>query len=104
MTFRGEIGISTVLAEIRENPGVPFHLVFLRANGREKGEFKTVAKCLYGAPGRRERTPLRSPATGKTGALHVEQGTLPCSDYDTGDYITPLISHLVSYNLLRIRH
>lgn len=106
LNLTGQISIQQVLAEIREHPTKAFWLAFVRASGKEVGSIKVVAKTLYGAPKR---------ATGSGGgmipvkddrkrAMHVEKGTLPCTDYDKDEYITPLISHIIGYNLMKVVH
>lgn len=104
MTFKGEISISQAISEMRGKVGQPFHLVFMRSAGKDKGEFKTVAKCLYGRSERRGVKHVGHSPAHKHPPLHTEHGTLPMTDYETGEYLTPLISHLVSFNLLRVRH
>ena len=102
LKLHGEISISQVIADIRANPGKPFHLIFLRASGRDKGEFKTVAKCLYGRSMQLGTKP--NPNAERASPMHTDHGTLPVSDYDTGEYLTPLISHIISFNLLKVKH
>lgn len=101
MKFRGEISINEVLSAIRAEPDRPFWLAFVRATGKGQGSVKIVAKCLYGAP-KSESERIRD--TEKVKSLHIEKGTLPVQDYDTGKYLTPLISHIVGYNLYKVIH
>lgn len=104
--WRGQVSIQQVLAEIRENPDKPFWLCFVRATGKECGALKIVSKMLYGGP-RRAATRLRpdtAPVDTRKRALHVEKGTLPCTDYDRNEYLTPLISHIIGYNMYQVIH
>lgn len=103
LAWRGKISIDQVLAEIRENPAGTFWLAFVRASGRERGSIKVVPKCLYGAP-RKNHEKVIGGVVGRQSALHTEKGTLPMTDYETGNYLTPLISHIVGYNLYQVIH
>lgn len=107
LALSGQISIQQALAEIRERPEKPFWLAFVRATGKECGSIKVVAKMLYGAPrratGGRSGTILPVKDDRKR-ALHVEKGTLPCTDYDRNEYLTPLISHIIGYNLMKVIH
>lgn len=98
-----EISIQKVLAEIRSNEeGKPFLLKFIRskksANGA-KGSFKVVAKSLYGRSVR-----VGDGDSGSRGVHHKTAGTIPITDTETNQYLTPLISHLVQFNSFKIKH
>lgn len=101
MQIRGEISIQKALDEIRnEYRERPFVLQFVRASGKRAGSLKVV-RAIYGrstqpieAIGRRE----------KATTLHKEDGTLPMMDADTGEYMTPLISHFRILNGYKIKH
>lgn len=121
--YQGEISIEQVLADMRATPGKVFWLAFVRSSGKNRGTVKVVSRCGYGAPfsvgsstvgsgqSGTEKTlnRLLNPigigygTTGKS-YLHVDKGTLPMTDHDTGQYLTPLISHLIGYNLKKIIH
>ncbi len=103
--WRGQISINQVLAEIRSEPDKAFWLAFVRATGRHAGSIKVVPAALYGAP-RMQNTGKHKPAGGplKPAALHTEKGTLPLTDRTNGDYLTPLISHIIGYNLYQVKH
>ena len=106
LNLKGQISIQQVLAEIREHPTKPFWVAFVRASGKECGTIKVVAKTLYGAPkratgGSRGMIPVKDD---RKRAIHVEKGTLPCTDHDRDEYITPLISHIIGYNLMKVVH
>lgn len=95
--LKGEITIEQALSEMRARPGT-FWLCFVRATGRHRGTFKVVPKCRYGAPQPSGPRPVRGgePADRKK-SLHVDRGTLPMTDHDSGEYLTPLISHIIGY-------
>lgn len=108
LNLKGQISIQQVLAEIREHPTKPFWLAFVRATGKEAGTIKVVAKMIYGAPKRATGggagagfLPVKDD---RKRAMHVEKGTLPCTDYDRNEYLTPLISHIIGYNLMKVIH
>ena len=103
MQHNGEISIQQVLAEIREHSGRTFFMQFVRVTGTRRGTIKTVAKAIYG----RAKSPGELPKTSeaeRNRALHVEKGTLPMTDYDIGEYLTPLIACIISYNGYKVRH
>lgn len=103
--WRGKISIQQVLAEIRAEPTKPFWLAFVRATGKECGSIKIVGKALYGAPKRAESGSALPALDGRKRALHTEKGTLPMTAYDAPDqYMTPLISHIIGYNLYQVTH
>lgn len=103
--WRGQISINQVLAEIRAEPDKAFWLAFVRATGKHAGSVKIVAAALYGAP-RIENAGRRVRSTGplKASALHTEKGTLPTTDRTLGEYLSPLISHIIGYNMYRVKH
>lgn len=103
--WRGQISINQVLADIRAEPTKPFWLAFVRATGEHAGSVKVVSSTLYGAPRINDRTGDYKPGTRlKATALHTEKGTLPCTDKTRGECLTPLISHIVGYNMYRVKH
>lgn len=105
LNLKGQISIQQVLAELREHPERHFWLAFVRSSGKDAGSIKVVAKTLYGAPKRATGGSGIIPVKdGRKRALHIEKGTLPCTDYDRNEYITPLISHIVGYNLMKVTH
>lgn len=107
MELKGRISIQQVLAEIRAQPEKPFWIAFVRSTGKNAGSIKVVAKTLYGAPKRSTGGRVGAVLPVKDDrkrALHIEKGTLPCTDYDKNEYITPLISHVFGYNLMKVIH
>jgi len=109
LPLKGEVSIEQVLSEMRATPERVFWLAFVRATGKERGTVKVVSKCQYGPPAEFRRTVDggRQEVEGdkeRNKSLHVDRGTLPLTDYDRGDYITPLISHLIGYNMKKIIH
>lgn len=101
--WRGTISIDQVLAEIRDDPATNFWLAFVRASGRDRGSIKIVPKCLYGAP-RRNHEKVIGQVVARQAGLHTEKGTLPMTDYEQGHPLTPLISHIIGYNLYQVLH
>jgi hypothetical protein len=100
--YRGQISINQVLSDIRSEPDKPFWLAYVRSTGKKQGSIKVVARAIYGAPIRKERR-HRNPSE-RSVPLHFEKGTIPMTNQDNGDYETPLISHIISYNLYKVIH
>lgn len=101
--WRGEISIQQVLMMMRDDPSNRFWLAFVRATGKDAGSIKIVSSALYGAPldGYNKRRPAgKMPAS----ALHTEKGTLPITDSTNGQYLSPLISHIIGFNLYKVKH
>jgi hypothetical protein len=102
--YRGEISIQQVIADMRAGMGESFFLQFVRTSGKRKGSIKTVANVLYGAP-KRELAINRPGGSGERNTpLHTDKGTLPLTDNDTGEYITPLIATIITYNGYKVTH
>lgn len=106
MNFKltNEITVEQFLSDIRAYPDRVFWLAFVRAHGKNAGEVKVVAKCRYGAPGKGLQSSARADGTPRKKSLHVDRGTLPLTDTDSGEYITPLISHIIGFNLKKVIH
>lgn len=103
--WRGQISINQVLADIRAEPSKPFWLAFVRAGGEKAGSVKVVSSTLYGAPRIDGRTGNHKAGTRlKATRLHTEKGTLPCTDKTKNEYLTPLISHIIGYNMYQVQH
>lgn len=102
--WRGKISIQQVLAEIRAEPTKPFWIAFVRATGADCGSVKVVSKALYGAPIRSGTGAALAPKDDRKRSMHVDKGTLPISAYDSNQYLTPLISHIIGYNLYQVTH
>lgn len=108
MEYAGEIGIQEVLAAIADDEGIQrsFSLGFVRSSGDKKGSIKVVDKCRYGLP----RSELKRRNKGQRNIsstprrLHIDAGTIPVTDVSTGRYVTPLISHIIMYNNLQVKH
>lgn len=100
--------ISQVLAEIMddEHTGKTFVIRFVRSVGKKKGSIKTVAKAVYGAAKRKAQSSAPVDNTNNTNKprKHVDAGTIPMTDTETGKYFTPLISHIIEYNNFKVRH
>jgi hypothetical protein len=96
-----KIGIQKVLDEIRNNDRKqPFVLQFVRATGKKKGSIKTV-RAVYGASDHVSKKTTTAPSSG---ALHIDKGTLPITNVDTGEYETPLIATFIKFNGKTISH
>lgn len=104
--YRRQISFSIVLARIKSRAdGERFVLEHIKASGKHKGTL-VRGEYRYGAPTQEVHTP-RAKATGDLDRReHVERGTLPLTRLDKGvpRYQTPLISHLISYNDMKIMH
>jgi hypothetical protein len=108
--YQGEITIEQVLSDMRSVPGRVFWLAFVRGTGKERGSVKVVSRCRYGSPQSAAGSPQSELGLDELLGdrrkkwLHVDKGTLPLTDHDSGQYLTPLISHLIGFNLKRIIH
>ena len=90
---------------MRAHPDQPFVLTFIRATGKKRGTEKTVAKCKIGAhPSYRGGANLPSAPKERKTPLMVDTAQLACHDADTGEYLTPLISHIIYFNLKKVIH
>jgi hypothetical protein len=104
--WRGEISIQQVMVELRDDSLKLFWLAFVRAGGKSAGSVKVVSSARYGAPldGHQRNVGTRQPKPDRAKALHTEKGTLPMTDSTNGEYLTPLISHIIGFNLYRVKH
>lgn len=102
--WRGNISIQQVLAGIREAPEKAFWLAFVRATGKDAGSVKVVSVAIYGAPRYDNDGKAKTVKNERARVLHTEKGTLPMTDSTTGVYLTPLISHIIGYNMYRVKH
>jgi len=106
-----------MLAQIKSQPDETFTLEWWRAandaNRRKEkaGTVKRIAKAVMGAPVRMNKT--RTPSTRanagrrqKTtgGADFRDTAQFPITDTESMNFLTPLYSHLKSYNGLKIIH
>lgn len=101
--WRGTISIDQAIAFMRSNEGQPVWLAFVRATGKKRGSIKIIARATLGAAKPKGRGPLAEDSI-RRGSLHTEKGTLPMTDSETGEYFTPLISHVIGFNLLQVVH
>jgi len=96
------------ISESGERGGRPFQLGFVRSSGERKGSIKIVARCRRGIPkGYQEKpgpTGTDTEAPARKRALHTDRGTLPLIDDESGNYITPLVSHIIEFNLQKVYH
>lgn len=106
------IHINDVLAEISatdENHGKTFQLSWVRSSGHRKGSIKTVAKVRRGLSKEAKEMVVRKRTSttnmdGKPRALHIDRDTIPLVCAETGQYLTPLISHIIEFNLKKVYH
>lgn len=101
-----QININDVIARMRSGEdGDSFVLEFIAASGKKKGQ-RVKKVCRYGAPAQAAHTPARQRNGQPERRDHAERGTLPLTDLSTTPrrYITPLISHMVFYNHMKITH
>lgn len=92
-----EISIQEVLARM-DGAQKPFLLKFVRATKEKRGTIKTVAKCLKGAPRR------KIVARTRNRGLHKQNYTVPVTDLEHEQYLTPLISHIIQFNQFKVKH
>lgn len=104
--WRGEISIQQVLHMLRNDGDNVFWIAFVRAGGKDAGSVKVISSARYGAPldGHRRQVGTRNPKPGRAKALHTDKGTLPMTDTTNGEYKTPLISHIIGFNMYRVKH
>lgn len=102
-----EISIQQVLAEIEdtETSGKTFAIEFVRSSGKKRGTLCFLGRCRKGGTkGYQYKSPEERQANIKITGLHTDKGTIPITDADDEIYLTPLISHLIKYNGMIIRH
>ena len=94
------------MVELRGDTLKLFWLAFVRAGGKHAGSVKVVSSARYGAPldGHGSTVGTRTKKPERAKALHTEKGTLPMTDSTNGDYLTPLISHIIGFNMYRVKH
>jgi hypothetical protein len=100
----GDITIEQVLAELQQYPNRAAWICFVKGQGKNRGDIRVVAKCRQGYP---KTGHSRPGSTGvhterKAMPLHVERGTIPLTCLDTGQLLTPFISHIIGYNLKNV--
>ena len=105
LVWRGTISIQEAYAELRADPSATFWLAFVRATGKDAGSIKVVSRAAYGRKKQLFGDQAQSPNQGvKAVGSFSDKGTLPMTDTTTGEYLTPLISHIIGYNLLKVIH
>ncbi len=93
--------VGAILAD-PQNAGETYLIKFVRGTGRKRGSIKTVAKVRYGAPGRKDASSNSAERAAKR--THVIKGTWPLTDAETGQLLTPLISHIIGFNEYKVYH
>lgn len=86
-----------------------FQITFVISTGQRIGQLKTVKRARKGAP---SDLPLvngrKKSVTGKPQQrrrwLHKSHETIPLVNMATEKYFTPLISHIIGFNGVPIRH
>jgi hypothetical protein len=109
-TTKKTISIQEVIAAIGDDEAVSkrrtFSISFVRAEKSERrGTIKTIERARYGYPRsefQRLNKGLRNKIKGRR--LHIDAGTLPITDVTEGRYNTPLISHIIGYNGMKVIH
>lgn len=99
----GTISIQQAYAAIKGDPDKPFWIAFVRATGKNAGSIKIVSRAVYGAP-RHSGMAKSTGGQDSPKGLHIDKGTLPITDSTTGEYLTPLISHIIGYDLMMVKH
>lgn len=105
----GQISASQMIAEIRASNGVPFSMIWVRANdkgkAKPKGQLIFKAQLLYGGAEREITTKaMRKDAEARDNAQFSRQGLLPVHDYETNEFYTPLIGLIMFFNGKRVNH
>lgn len=90
------------MSEVAEgaSEGRVFVIRFVRATGPTRGSIKTITKAIKGGAIRE----VSSTPSGRSKSLHKDAYTLPITDLDTGEYQSPLISHIIQFNQFKVRH
>lgn len=116
MKYHGSIGISTMLAQIKANPEDTFTIDFVRAadskkkSDKKRGSIKRIAKAVYGSP--KKLNPTKTPGTSADNAAFRKKnfsnfkgsGQFPITDTETMRFETPLFSHVIGFNGLKVIH
>lgn len=99
----GEITIEQALAELQQFPTRPAWICFVKGQGKNRGQLRVVAKCRQGYPQPGFATAkLSQKIEAKSRPLHVERGTIPLTCLETGQLLTPFISHIIGFNLKHV--
>lgn len=106
--MKNAISIQEALAEMERisMKGDTFTLAFVRSNGPKKGSIKMIARARRGAPkpkgsSQQPKAKGQKPATGPVHKIHL---TIPLTDVEKMQYITPLISHIILFNSQKVMH
>lgn len=100
------VHINQVLDDLRS--GEKCSLVFIRATGTRRGTKKKVANAIEGwnYSAFKERTPIEH-LMAKNAAIvskNALMGIIPVIDVDNDQQLTILISHIIQYNGLIVKH
>lgn len=90
------IHINQVLALMAESGDRPFRLSFVRATGKTRGSIR-AAVCYYGAPNPKDRQAPTEGQKRKKRSTHLESGTVPLTEAGSRALLTPLISHILTF-------
>jgi hypothetical protein len=90
------ININEALSRMAEAGDQPFRITFVRATGKEIGSIRE-AMCYYGAPNPRDRQAPTEGQKGQGRRRHKESGSIPLTEVGTRHLLTPLISHLLTF-------
>jgi hypothetical protein len=99
------ISIHQVLSQMAEGGDKPFEIVYVKSQGRERGDLRRMI-CYYGAPMRRlsESESGKVRETRKARMTHLESGTIPLTDAQSNELRTPRISHIIEFNSQKVIH
>lgn len=81
----------------------PFRIAFVRATGKNAGSVKELF-AYYGAPNPGGQSKPTKSISRKTRKLHTASGTIPLTDASTSRLITPLISHIITFQNKKVIH
>lgn len=97
---RTRIHINEVLSTLSESDGKAHQISWVRATGRKRGSIKTVGRVWRAVP-KLDKPKKRGR---KPRALHADRHTIPLVDADTGQPLTPLVSHIIEFDLKKVIH
>lgn len=103
---QGEVSIQKVIADIREATA-PFTIGWIRTRvggkGKPKGGVVIIARAVYGAAEHEKRLGELS-AVERQSANFKESGLLPITNYETNEFMTPLIGTIFFFNGFKVKH
>jgi len=97
------ISIQEALARMSDAGDKPFKISFVRSTGKNAGSIKDTM-AYYGAPNPKDR---QAPTLGeqrKKRKTHYESGSVPLTEVSNRQLLTPLISHIISFQGAKVIH